>query len=216
MSSRSKKQETTLENPAGECGSNILEFLLRELPPQNNRHASYLADALREAGERYDRYLASRDEWFDYAARRKKLERIATSTEAVVSGLVGLDILSHDDLTSRVDPKKLDELVGSLARLAKETTSLLDEVQSNGRPRDLAEERWILELADIYENAFRQPAVVWGSGGPIKGRSSFYRMLELSHPRPFRRNGKLHPRQVDRLLKRRSPPRSLASLPKRS
>ena len=35
---------------------------------------------------------------------------------------------------------------------------LIEETRSSGRPRDLAEERWILELADIYENAFCLPA----------------------------------------------------------
>jgi hypothetical protein len=172
---------------------------------------------LREAGKRYDRYIANRDEWFDYAARRRKLERITASIEAVATGLSELDILSRDDLASRVDSKKIDELVGSLGPLAKETRSLFEQAQSTGRPRDLAEERWILELAEIYENAFNQPAIVWGSGdGPIKERSSFYHFLELSRPSSFPRYGKLHMRQVDRLLKRRVPLHSLASIIRRS
>jgi hypothetical protein len=206
MSRRSTKLQATSQKPATESGGDLHDFFVRNLTPQNNKRASYFATATREAGERYDRYMARRDEWFDYAARRRKLERITASIEAVASGISELDILSRDDLTSRVDPKELDELIGLLSRLAQETTFLFGDAQSNGRPRDLAEERWILELADIYENAFDQPAVVWGSGdGPIKGRSSFYHFLELSRPNSFPRHGKLHPRQVDRLLKRRFP-----------
>lgn len=207
MPRRLTKPEATPKTPATESGRDVYEFLVRHLPPQNNKRASYFANALREAGERYDRYIARRDEWFDYAARKKKLERLMVSIEAVAFGLSELDILSRDDLASRVDSKEIDELVGTLGRLAKQTTSLFDQAQSNGRPRDLAEERWILELADIYENAFNKPAAVWGSGdGPTRGRSNFYRFSELNRPTSFPRHGKLHPRQVDRLLKRSTSP----------
>jgi hypothetical protein len=120
------------------------------------------------------------------------------------SSLCELDILSRDDLESRIDPKEMKALVGSLHLLSKETTTLANEVQENGRPRDLAEERWILELADIYENAFCQPVRVSGSGaGLIKQRGMFYRLLELSRPISFPRHGKLNPRQIERMLKRR-------------
>jgi hypothetical protein len=72
------------------------------------------------------------------------------------------------------------------------------------RPRDLAEERWIFELADIYENSFFEDARVWGSGGgPKKHRGRFYRMLEISRPEMFPRAGKLSVRQIDRMLKNR-------------
>src|SRR5205085_7210980 len=119
-----------------------------------------------------------------------------------------LDILSRDDLASRVGSKEIDGLVGSLRRLGKETTVLVGQVQPEGRRRDLAEQRWILEIANIYENAFHQPASVWGKGGgPIKGRRGFFNFLVLSRSPSRKWNGKLHPRQVDRVLKRRRPAR---------
>ena len=198
---------------ASESGSDILDFLVRELPPEKKKDAPYFANALREAGDRYDRYTARRDEWFNYNTRKNGLVRVTTLIERLASGLSELDILSRDDLASRVDQKQIDELIGSLRRLSKETANLAEQAQENGRPRDLAEERWILELADIYENAFCQLAIVWGSGdGPIKGRRSFYRFLEINRPKSFPRHGKLHLRQVDRLLKRRNPSLLLASL----
>jgi hypothetical protein len=214
MSCNPVKPEAIRKSPASESGSDIHDFLVRELPPEKTKHASYFAKALREAGDRYDRYIARKDEWFDYATRKNKLERVTTLIEGVASGLSELDILSRDDLASRIDQEQIDELVGSLYRLSKETAALVEQTQANGRPRDLAEERWIFELADIYENVFYQPAVVWGSGdGPIKGRRSFYRFLELNRPKTFPRHGKLHLRQVARLLERRHPrPSSLAGL----
>jgi hypothetical protein len=208
MSRRATKPPAGLKNARSDSSSDVQEFLVRELPPKNTRRASYFADAVREAGERYDRYIAKKDEWWSFAARRDKLKKITTFIEGVASGLRDLDIVSRDDLACRVGAEKIDELAGSLQRLGVEAASLLRQVQTNGRPRDLAEERWILELADIYENAFYQPASVWGiGGGPVRRRGGFYLFLELSRPEQFPMHGKLHPRQVDRLLKRRRQPR---------
>ncbi len=109
-----------------------------------------------------------------------------------------------DDLASRIDPKQIEALIGSLLFLSKETAELAKQVQKDGRSRDLAEERWILELADIYENFFSKPAVVWGSGAEsLKRRGKFYDLLSASRPLSFPRHGKLSLRQVDRVLRRR-------------
>jgi hypothetical protein len=75
-----------LRNPTSEGGSDIQKFLVRELPPKNSKHASYFANALR-SGERYDRYIARRDEWIDYATRKNKLEGVTALIEGVASGL---------------------------------------------------------------------------------------------------------------------------------
>jgi hypothetical protein len=99
---------------------------------------------------------------------------------------------------------QIETLIGSLCLLNKQTTTLAKEIQKIGRPRDLAEERWIVELADIYENAFGQPARVWGSStASKKQRGRFFRLLELSRPTLFFRYGKLNPRQIERTLKKR-------------
>ncbi|MGD0419804.1 MAG: hypothetical protein ABSA68_09560 [Xanthobacteraceae bacterium] len=201
---RSKRQQDIGENRAQERSEAIHEFLLRELPPAKTKQARYLTSALLNAGARYDRYNAerSRREWLNYVTRRVRLARITKSANEVASGLCELDILTRDDLASRVDPKEVEVLVGSLRLLSKETADLGKEVQKNGRPRDLAEERWILELADIYENAFFQPASVWRSdAGPA---SKFLQLLELCRPESFPRHGKLSRRQIDRTLKHRS------------
>jgi hypothetical protein len=130
----------------------------------------------------------------------------------LASVLYQLDILSFDDLAVRIDPKKIETLVGSLLFLSKESHDLATEVQDKGKPRDLAEERWIFELADIYENAFGQPASVSGSGSDNDDdelpnrRGKFYRLLEVSRPASFPRHGKLSLRQIDRMLERRRTP----------
>ena len=96
-----------------------------------------------------------------------------------------LDILSFDDLSVRIHPKKIETLVGSLLFLSKESRDLATQVQDKGKPRELPEERWIFELADIYKNAFGQTASVSGSGSesdegePTNRRGKFYRLLEV-------------------------------------
>jgi hypothetical protein len=149
MSRQSKKQHTTEKIRASEGDEEIHDFLVRKLPPGKTKQAPYLTNALLKAGARYDRYTAKRNEWLDYAARRNRLNRIAKSVNELTSGLFELDILSRDELASRLDPKEVETLIGSLSLLGKETAELVKEAQENGRPRDLAEERWILELADI-------------------------------------------------------------------
>jgi hypothetical protein len=194
----------------------ILEFLVRELPPGRAKQAPYLAAALRSAGARYDRYAEKRKECLDYTARRYRLFEITKAARELASNLCHLDILSRDELARRIDPAEVETLVGSLLFLSRETADLAEEVQKNGRPRDLAEERWIMELADIYENAFSKPASVWGSGDePEKRRGKFYSLLEVSRPASFPRLGKLSVKQVDRTLKlrrQRSAPADLQTI----
>jgi hypothetical protein len=115
-----------------------------------------------------------------------------------------LDILSRDDLTSRVDPKQIEVLIGLLFFFSKGVVDLLNGVQTKGRPRDLAEERWILELADIYENFFCKPARIWGSGVHSgKRRGTFYELLNASRPSSFPRHGKMSLKQLNRTLRQR-------------
>lgn len=182
-------------------------FLVRRLPQDMRSQASYLAACLFKAGERYDRLTARKEEWGDYKKRGARLAQIASYADELALNLYELDHLSRDDLARKFDPEKLETLIGSLLLLHKEAEPLAKDVQINGKPRDLAEERWILEVADIYENAFGLPASVWGSGaGPANRRGDFYKLLEASRPASFPRHGKLSLRQVERVLERRQKP----------
>jgi len=178
---------------------------VRELPPGLTSEARYFATALTEAGARYDRYVACKHEWFYYGPRKTRLKGIAKSANELATDLHELDILTREDLGNRINPKDIAALIGSLGLLGKVATGLAEAVQGIGKPRDLAEERWISDLADIYENAFDEPARVWGSGSDktTRRRGKFYRMLTLSRPTRFPAHGKLTVRQIDRTLKRR-------------
>jgi hypothetical protein len=203
-SDRSAKRQAKSEWPVQEGPAGIRDFLERELPPGKIKQAPYIMDALLKAGARYDRYTANRKAWLDYTRRRQRLERANQSAVELAIRLNELDILSRDELASRVDPKEIEALIGSLFFLSKETADLVKHVQKNGRPRDLAEERWILEVADINENFFSKPARVWGSGAePVKRRGRFYELLNVSRPLSFPRHGKLSLRQIDRTLRQR-------------
>jgi hypothetical protein len=143
-------------------------------------------------------------------ARLRKLEELAAD---LASALCSLDILSHDDLASRTGPEKIDYLTGLLQLLNQHAGALERETQVRGKPTDHATERWILELADIFENAFSRLASVSGSGeDPADRRGRFYRLLELGRPSRFPRHGRLSPKHVQTLLKLRSASESLEDL----
>jgi hypothetical protein len=193
------------ENHASDRSESLREFLMRDLPRGKLRQLSYLMEALKEAAARYDRYAARRDDWRSYARRGGHLRGIARKSFELINDLTQLDILSRDDLESRIGKKEIGTLIGSLGILSNKAAELSNEAQDRGRSRDLAEERWILELADIFENAFDRPASVWGPGdGPARRSGKFYRLLELCLPLSFPRYGKLSVRQIGRVLERRN------------
>jgi hypothetical protein len=188
---------------------NAYDFLLRELPSPNKGDVQHFAKALLRAGERYDRYSAAenRKQWFSYVARSRRLEYIASLAEKLAEVLCELDVLSRDDLSNRIEWTRIETLIGSLRQLNKEVEELRQQMQKDGRPRNLAEERWILELADIYENALAEPARAWKSESG--STSKFYRFLQMSLPDTFPRHGKLSRQQINRVLRRRMNDRKL-------
>src|ERR1700730_13796700 len=162
--SRGSIRPKSIEASGTKEGEAIRNFLEGELPPGEVKQAAYLTTVLLDAGARYDRYTARKEEWISYANRRNRLVRITKLSGELISSLCELDILSRDDLASRLGLKEVEALIGSIHFLSRETSYLANGAQKDGRPRDLAEERWILEVADLYENAFRRPARIWGSG----------------------------------------------------
>lgn len=198
----SRQRQTRAVAP--ESREAVCEFLVRKLPPAVTKDTDYLADALFAAGVRYDRYVAenNEDKWRDYTARRRRFEKITRASQTLINELLELDVLSRDDLSNFIDPIATEALVGSLHRLRKVVGELNNEVQKKGKPRNLAEERWIHAVADIYENAFGEPARVWRSEDGLM--SDFYQLLELSRPESFPRHGKLGRRQIDRVLTHRN------------
>ena len=199
----SNKPAARKERPRAETvDENLQEYLMRELPSRKPDQVRYFNDALLTAAMRYDRYIARKSEWWKYGVRKNCIHTIANSMFDLLLNLSQLDIISRDDLESRVDPNELEKLVGSLLRFSQETTYLAKQVQVNGKPRNLAEERWILEIADIYESAFGRRAGVWSDPSTGKLQGNFYRLLQLSRPKSFRAFDKLNLRQINRVLRR--------------
>jgi hypothetical protein len=184
----------------------VIDFLARELPPARRDDAECFAKAIKEAGERYDRYDEARPQWEKYSRRRASLLRLERLVADLANTLCSLDILTRDDLESRIGSEKIDTLVGLLYLLYKHADELKKNVQVRGKPTDLASERWILEVGDIFENAFSRPPTVSGSGQDSIGRrGKFYRLLELGRPSRFARHGRLSLKHIQTLLKLRNP-----------
>jgi hypothetical protein len=199
------RQEERQEDEKGvQQRERVRDFLARELPPGKSTEASYVADAVAAAGESYDRHTARKDEWWRYSSRRARLETLANYAAWAASGLCALDIISREDLQNRLGTKEFDAHVGALNFLALQAAEMVRGVQATGKPRDIAEERWIVEIADIYENFFCQAATVSGSGDDVAGRrGKFYHLLQLSRPLSFPRYGKLSLRHIKQVLAQR-------------
>jgi hypothetical protein len=140
-------------------------------------------------------------------ARRDDAEHFAKAIKDAGEryDLCSLDILTRDDLASRIGPERIDCLVGLLDLLKQRADALERKLQKRGKPRDLASERWILEMADIFENAFSKRPTVSGSGeDSARRRGRFYRLLVLGRPLRYARHGRLTLKHIQKLLKLRS------------
>jgi hypothetical protein len=179
----------------------VRTFLAGSLPSERQHDLGFLRGAIAAAATRFDRYAANR-QWEDFYDRRRRLDKIASDAGHLAEELVSLDVISRDDLADRIQPGRLDEIVGLLHLLRAEAKGLRENVQSDGRPRDLAEERWVHAIADIFEMAFREPAKLRGASENPKGK--FFQLLKVSRPYSFARlQGKLSARQIRRHLTRR-------------
>lgn len=188
----------------------LMDFLARELPPARRDDAQHFASAIKQAGERYDRYDERRADWEKYSHRRKRLHKLTALSAELVTTLCSIDVLSREDLESRIGLEKIDNLNGLLILLNQQAGALVGDTQVRGKPTDHASERWILAMADIFENAFSRPPTVAGSGeDPTGRRGKFYRMLELGRPSRFARHGRLSLKHVQKLLRSRKPSKSL-------
>jgi hypothetical protein len=176
----------------------VIEFLQRVLPPEKVTEASNVADGVREAGARYDRYAEQRE---PYRIRADRLRKIEEGANDVGTALIDLDAMSRDYITSRIGQRAMEEYIGSFITLAIATKRLRSEIQERGKPRDVARERWIRDMADIFENAFDETASVSGAGdSEIKQRGKFYRLLDLSRPSRLAQYGNLSPKYVKHVL----------------
>ena len=164
-----------------------------------------IEQALLRACERYDRYTLRKVEWRRYAVRGKRLKSIRSQAIGVAEIWSDLDVISRDDLEARLGRERVAAIIDDLRVLAREVDHLIGNIQTTGAPKDVAEERWICDVADIYEMAFGKKASVWGTAskkGTKKG--PFYELLLVTRPERMPHYGKLHPKQVTAVLKRRS------------
>lgn len=179
----------------------IYSFLEKTIPPSNACKAHDVTDALLAASRQYERYAARASEWKAYSKRQAKLKSAAGMAKDLVERLINIDIVSRDELEIALGADKLAAVIGSLSILHREFLKLSGAIQKTGKPKDIAEEKWIHRVADIYESAFDRRASVWGSGtGPTNQRGLFFQLLKACQPTSFVRYGSLNPRQVTRVL----------------
>jgi hypothetical protein len=185
--------------------NDLHKFLVRELPKDAPNDLDAIKRALDGASRRYERLMQERIGWESYRNRRKSLEEIQDLSKSLTESIGDLDVLSREDLEIHLGSEKVEALLGHLVNLDTHAQQLLKTIQAKGRPRNLAEESWVHDVADIYENNFRRKATVSGSGsGSSAKRGKFFELLTLSLPESFPKHGKLHSKHLMRILKRRS------------
>jgi len=178
--------------------SELRDFVQNGLPPRNRSRKEEVLKGLAHARDRYERYARAREQWQPPKRRKSALVEIRRLSEGLRAALGNLDPISKDDLNVAIGSDVFDRLHSCLSEIILKSNDLAKDIRTDGRPRDLARERWIHEVADIYENNFGRKAALYGrNSGP------FYRLLHNGMPESFPRHGSLDPRQIKRVLDRR-------------
>lgn len=181
----------------------LRKFLETELPRKNRDQVESVMGVLDRASLRYERYCKNRSQWKSYRDRKKILSDLSEHAKKARWAFEGIDLISKDDLADLLGGEEVEKIDGFLANLEFRSSQVADKVQKSGAPKDLAEERWVCEVARIYKTNFGKKATVSGSGsGPPAKRGKFYKLLVLSRPNSHPLHGSFHPRQVKRILAR--------------
>jgi hypothetical protein len=182
----------------------LREFLLCALPKGARSRVDEMIRAWDYAGRRYERYAETRTIWSDYKRWRDMLWRLISTSGNLAKDIARLDPISRDDLEARVGSEKLETVIGYLDTLAEQAQSICQQIQVAGPSRDLALERWVHDVAAIYEANFRRKASISGSASELRReRGKFNRLLHIAKPAPLPQRALAHPARLTRILKRR-------------
>jgi hypothetical protein len=178
----------------------LLDFISRRLGERGEADAPVVMESVEVAARTYARLSANRGQIINYRDRRKRLTKLALTSQAVAILLEGMDVLSRDHLSVARDDIDIPGLASDLRFLASSCGSLLSNIQRTGKPRDVIEEIWINDVARIYVEFF-------GVERDRLPSAEFLRFLRLCMPYRFRggpgkHHGALTPRQIERALSR--------------
>jgi hypothetical protein len=180
----------------------LRDFLHRKVGPDSSGKATSVTEAVIAANERYVRHMADKARWMNLSQRNGRLRRIERHTRELHEEVSNLDSVAFLDMHDRLGSGTMERLQWELTRLGTDAAQLLKEAQKTGRPKNLAQERWVRALSEIYEAFAGKPARISGSAsGPSSKRGPFYEFLEICVPDRFvPRLGFLDPTQVRRIL----------------
>jgi len=126
--------------------------------------------------------------------RRRQLELICKESDTILVSLKELD-------EEFWEPLAVECFLKDLRKLNSLASAQLKKMQRMGRPRDLARQRWVDDVAAIYEKAFNKKAAISGSNsGNSQKRGPFFELLILSAPEQVNLDAKA----IRRILKRRA------------
>jgi len=180
----------------------LLAFLERKLRPDAPSDAQALLKAVWREAERYSDHARNSRRLKGQRNLRHDLSKIANQAPNLRQRIGGVSSILREDFTRHfTDPEKLPKLLGHLQDFETFAADTLGETQTTGRPRNLARERWVTELWDLYETNISTAARTTRKGA--KTLEDFYEFLRLSCPIKSvpERNKFLDKRQIRRILK---------------
>jgi hypothetical protein len=116
----------------------VRECVQKLLPKKTAVERSEVEGALIRAARRYDRYSSFKEEWRDYANRRKMLGNVLEASDATCEHIRKMDTMSREHIENRLGEGRLERMKSDLEMLAYEVRRLVEGLQSKGSPIDLA------------------------------------------------------------------------------
>lgn len=186
--------------------SELESFLMRELGISQDLLPS-ACDAIESEVKKYNDFKATRDSWNSYKARNKKIKSSQEYSFRLLQILESLDPISNEELDLKIGRERFAAFRSCLLTLWSSTNEILTsaKTQKDGRPKDIASERWVLFMADFYQtHSGKVPTVSGSSGERRKKKSKFHQFLDLARPSGMLRYGVLDNAHIRRILKVRS------------
>jgi hypothetical protein len=177
--------------------SKLHSFLDSRLPRKARRNLQSIVDAIVDEARKYNARIATKHLWSDYGARRRRLKMLSNASVVLARELLALDPIAKELLAPRLPLETLEKVKGHLLDIRFHADELLRQSPQRGRPPNVAEEIWVMAIADIFEVSFeRKPSI-------SQARGAFFELLKVARPFRMMREGDLDTRSLRRALKKR-------------
>src|SRR5260370_31868852 len=131
----------------------LKKYLEKHLPNNAPSDVEAFVEAVRAEARRYVLNVETLGQpKSNRPSRRQNLQKAFDEARALRGSLSRLDSIFVEDLDQEMGRNSVQQLIGHLARFSERTADLLARMSKTGRPPNVAQERWVYALADLYES----------------------------------------------------------------